>query len=100
MDISVDFMHAFVGAWLIGVSVLVWGWPLVARFFPAAMAVGVLALMLPRRHALLLIIGDVVAMLFHVVSGRGGVDLALVLCLAGNASTLWMRSALRRQVSP
>ena len=100
MDIYGQFMRSFVDAGLIGCSVLVWGWPLVARFFPAKWDVGVLALMLPRRHALFLIILDVIALMFHVVGGHGGINFSMIFCFAGNISTIWMRSALRRQVSP
>ncbi|HRY05072.1 MAG TPA: hypothetical protein P5256_18215 [Beijerinckiaceae bacterium] len=98
-DFVYYLMHAAVAVWTPSAAILVWGWPCLARLVMTAKPQGVFGIMLPRGVSFFIIIVSLLMMMVHVLSGAP-VDIWLLLCLAGMAATVWMRSALRRQVSP
>jgi len=98
-DFAYYLMSSAVAIWTPAAACIVWGWPCVARLVMNAKPQGVFGIMLPRGVSFFIIVVSLLMMVLHMLAG-GPVNLYVLLCLGGICATVWMRSALRRQVSP
>jgi hypothetical protein len=98
-DFAFYLMNSAVTIWMVGAACLVWAWPCVLRLVTHQTPRGVFGLVLPRGASFFMIIVNLLMIMMHIVAAEGRTNFSTLICLSGLAATLWMRSAMRRQVS-